>query len=651
MKRSRDCRGARRALHVYAGLAALTAAAVSAPAQDLHPILGTEHRHHLVQALDCLNMTTNDLGFDKDVGKPEFVLPRARGMLSNPLDLPALGGEMFAACETNDAAALWSLAASLLDAAPLSLQDTTESAGAPLPGEGLSPALVPALTRFYAAMQRASARVDRAFGVVPPTNREYAVAAFLVDAFAVEDHPEVRPAILAAGVSSGMVDRALQESLEVDPKPAALRQLAMDTAVDMPSLLAAGRMVRDALAELQRQATNGAAWPRQPLRLPTPLGDIWIGTTADDTYTNAALLILEPAGNDTYRGDAGTANGLKDARVGAILDLRGDDLYDSDGMIGAGAALFGIAAVVDADGNDTYRAAYIGQGAALFGVAFLEDQAGDDDYKAHGLAQGAAAVGFGLLRDEDGNDLYSVGFYGQGFAGIRAVGVLCDRAGNDRYIAGGRKPDIERHDDRYLSLSQGFSIGNRPYAGGGFAALVDLAGNDIYDADIYGQGSAYWYSVGMLLDRAGNDSYRVYHYGQGSGIHLAAGLLVDGAGNDLYTGYILTQGNAHDYAVGMLIDLAGDDTYSADSLSQGRGMNNALGLLLDASGNDAYFARQNGNCQGIGDDGAYREYGSLCLLLDLGGHDSYSCGARDGARFLRPSYGIVYDVKEAAPHE
>jgi hypothetical protein len=45
----------------------------------------------------------------------------------------------------------------------------------------------------------------------------------------------------------------------------------------------------------------------------------------------------------------------------------------------------------------------------------------------------------------------------------------------------------------------------------------------------------------------------------------------------------------------------------------------------------------------MGHDGDKREYGCLALLLDLAGRDTYSCGARDGARMIRPDYGIVYD--------
>jgi hypothetical protein len=275
----------------------------------------------------------------------------------------------------------------------------------------------------------------------------------------------------------------------------------------------------------------------------------------------------------------------------------------------------------------------------------LDDRAGYDRYKAAAMSQGAGVVGAGILRDRGDSDIYDVGFEGQGFAGLLGLGWLIDEGGYERYIAGSREPDHERNPDRYLSMSQGFSVGMRPFAGGGVGALVDLAGNDTYVADVFGQGCSYYYSAGFLIDRAGNDTYNIYQYGQGTGVHLSHGLLADLRGSDIYTGFVLAQGAAHDYAVGLLFDRAGNDTYTADSHSQARGMNNGLAMLVDSSGNDAYFGRRRFECQGIGNTGGLRDYGSLAILLDLAGADVYSCGASDGDRTLRPLYGIICDLE------
>ena len=613
-------------------------------AQDYAPILPTNLCMYLDDALDHLNMTRADLAFEKDVGEPRFVVDRVRRMLSDPLDLPRMGDEVLVAARGNADGAAWRLAVNLMDLLwPVGVSPAAFDA--PAPPAGLDPTLARALTAFYEAARGADHLARRAIADVPPPDMTYAAASLLGGIFAVEDHPDVRDALVDMGIPVEVVDKVVAEGNEIDPEPSATRLLDIAGAVRREDLLAAGEGLRRAVAGLERAVAGVAEWPAKPVTWQTPLGAVRVGSLGPDDHRGPALLILDPGGSDAYTGQSGVADGRVGRPLSAVVDLGGDDRYDGAGMLGQGTALFGVCVVLDAGGDDIYRAAYVGQGAGLFGAAALEDRSGRDVYRAQALGQAAGYVGFGFLSDGGGGDLYDVGFYGQGFAGVMAAGLLVDRAGNDRYLAGGRRPDFERHDDRYLSLAQGFAIGMRPFAGGGIAALVDLAGNDTYEADVYGQGVSYWYSVGMLLDAEGHDTYQVYHYGQGSGIHLSSGLLWDGAGNDLYTGYILGQGNAHDYAVGMLVESGGNDTYTADHFSQGRAMNNSFAWLLDVAGKDGYFARNTNTCQGVGHDGWKRESGSLGVLTDLAGKDTYSCGAEDGARMVRPDFGIVYDVE------
>ncbi|MBN1672620.1 MAG: hypothetical protein JXR37_16380 [Kiritimatiellae bacterium] len=618
--------------------------------EPLRPVFSEADRTHLIAALAHLNMTTNDLRFEKDVAEPRFALARTRRILTDPLELPALADEILAAAG-DKAPDYWRLFAGLLEAG--AGPDAREAspaapAGGPAWPASPDPRLVEALRRFYAAAQRADGLLARAFGALRPEERAHAAASVLASSFAVEDYPARRAALVREGIPDTAIQRVLDEDLDIDPGPAADISIAIIERTDVGALLDAGRAIAEAADALCREATALSAWPERPVTVPTPLGTISVGSEQADTHADAALLILDPGGADRYEGLAGTANGLQGRPLGVVVDLAGNDVYESERLLGAGAALFGAAFVLDAAGDDVYRAAYCGQAAGLFGVGGLEDRAGDDIYRAHGFAQGAGTVGAGLLHDRDGRDLYDVGFYGQAFAGVRGAGLLIDRRGNDRYNAGGRLPDHERFDARYLSLSQGFAIGMRPFAGGGIAALVDLAGNDTYQADVYGQGASYWYAAGLLLDAAGNDTYHMFQYGQGSGIHLSAGLLADGDGDDVYSGFALLQGDAHDYAVGMLFDHAGNDTYAAHEAAAGCALNNAFALLLDSAGNDAYLSRQTTSCQGIGRESPYREYGGLAMLLDIAGTDTYACGAPDGARILRPDFGIIYDVEGPA---
>ena len=604
--------------------------AMSAQAENLRPILGTHEQARLEDALRCMKMTGVDLGFGKDYGKPQVVLHRARRLLAEPLGLPAMADEILATFQPNCPPAVWLESASLLEV------KLTESAAAP-PADASS--LTNGLASFLAGARRAEQRLTQAFGSLTGDEKRYVAAAFFAGTFNAEDKADVRVDLLSVGVSTSEIQRAIMESLDIDPGPASSNFLAVLGKVDIAALLDAGRVFQQAVYEAREAAKSVHDWPEQPTRVDS----ILFGTRGDDVYTNAELLILDPGGDDTYCGDAGSANGLQGRLLAAIVDLAGNDRYIGDRVLGPGSAVFGAAVLLDGAGDDLYRAKYTGQASAFFGASWLEDLTGSDVYRAQAHAQAAGYAGFGYLRDGAGNDVYDVGFAGQAYAGVMGVGVLVDEAGNDRYLAGGVEHDYERNDDRYVSMAQGLAIGMRPYAGGGVAALIDLAGNDSYTADVFGQGVSYWYSVGMLLDVAGDDTYSMYQYGQGSGIHLSSGLLADGGGKDVYTGGVLVQGNAHDYGVGMLFEQGGDDTYTANQHAQGRAINNALGILVDSAGDDSYFGRQTDECQGIGNDAGEREYGSLAVLMDLAGRDVYSCGATNGCRMTRPDFGIIYD--------
>lgn len=300
-------------------------------------------------------------------------------------------------------------------------------------------------------------------------------ARLLADVFNAEDHPPTRKALEAIGLSSNLIDRVIAEERDIDPKPNVTYYLNGMESIDMDALLQAGQIHQETLLRLERSLSEVVtAWPEAITQLDTPLGAIYVGTTNADMYHQEALLILDPAGNDTYRQEAGAVNGLQGGRLASVIDLRGDDRYEGSGLVGPGAALFGISFILDGSGDDLYRCAYMGQEADVFGIGWLEDRAGDDTYRARAMAQAAGYEGLGLLRDGAGHDLYEVGFYGQGFAGVRGLGLFLDKEGNDRYFAGGRLPDYGRNPGRYLSLAQGFSIGLRPFAGGGVAALIDV---------------------------------------------------------------------------------------------------------------------------------------------------------------------------------
>ncbi len=631
----------------WARLLALLLVPVAAPAADFFTDREQAAFDH---ALTLLNATPTDPGFAKDHGEPTLVLEWVRSALSDPAALTRAASELWEAVQDASGTSLWYAAAALAEASP-PVTTNVPASEARDNWEGLDAELAGVLSRFMEAARVSDRLLRQAYEGLSPEDQGYLAASALGGVFNAEDEEATRAALQEAGVGAAELERVLAEGRALDETPGAKWFLERAGRVQRGAVLEAGRIFQRAVMQLTEEARHISNWPSGNVLLLTDLGKVRITSAGDDSYSDRALLILSPRGRNTYYGEAGVANGLRGQRLSAIVDLEGDDTYRGDALLGPGSALFGVSVVVDGAGDDSWRTAYAGQAAAFYGVAWVEDFAGQDDYEARALAQAASVLGVAVLHDHAGNDVYQVGLQGQAFASLPGFAALLDRAGTDRYFAGGRELDHERNPDRYLSLAQGFAIGGRPFTGGGVAVLADLAGNDTYVADVYGQGVSYYYSAAFLMDGAGHDSYTVHHYGQGAGIHLSHGLLMDLDGNDTYRGGILVQGAAHDFAVGGLLDRAGRDTYVADQNAQGHGMNNSFAWLLDGGGDDVYSARDITSAQGVGNNGGDRDYGSLGLLLDLDGRDVYSCGVSNGVPRLRPLYGIVFDrdVKEDAP--
>ncbi|HMP76475.1 MAG TPA: hypothetical protein PKE12_09280 [Kiritimatiellia bacterium] len=599
---------------------------------------------HLCAALAAMNASVADLGFAKDLGEPRSALRWIRDALHEPLALNRAAQRLWESALSDSSSAWWAVA--------LELMEMKEPAVAPETAppveeawDGIDPTLGAALTDFMRAARIANALLDRAFAQLSRDELGWLAAHTLSGAMNFEDREEDRQIARDAGISEDAIAAMIEAGRQLDATPTAERFLALAERVELDALFTAGRVFQSAVEALAERAMQSERWPDAPLRFATELGLILITAGRDAEISEPALLIVSPPACTTYRGAAGVANGLRGQLLAAIVDLGGDDSYVGDGLLGPGTALFGVSVVIDVSGNDVWRHECVGPAAGLWGVGWVEDRSGDDLYAGRALGQGAAVAGVGVLSDRAGNDSYRIGWQGQGFAGWRGFGLLVDRAGHDRYDAGGLEADHERNPDRFLSLAQGFAIGQRPFAGGGVGALVDLSGNDRYQADVYGQGVSYYYSAGFLLDGGGHDRYDVHHYGQGCGIHLSLGFLADLAGDDMYNGGTLVQGAAHDFAVGGLLDRGGSDTYIAVRNAQGHGMNNSVGWLLNAAGEDVYSGRDLATTQGVGNSGGTRESGSIGLLLDLGGSDGYSSGGEDGRITLRPWYGAVYDVE------
>ncbi len=356
-----------------------------------------------------------------------------------------------------------------------------------------------------------------------------------------------------------------------------------------------------------------------------------IGGTKDNYYKGEYDFIVDFGGNDRYdlSYDPAKPHGT------IIIDLSGNDIYNgmTDFAVASGCMSAGL--LYDMQGDDIYNGRNFSCGSGYFGFGFLFDSSGQDKYYGDTHTQGAGTFGLGILMDEEDNDLYSAALYAQGFGGPEGSGLLVDYSGNDNYLAGKKYKDILRYADHYLSLSQGFANGFRPYMSGGIGAIIDLGGNDTYVSDIFAQGASYWWSLGLICDSTGNDQYLSYQYAQGSAAHMSLGILFDQSGDDFYRGKGLMQGCGHDYSCGIMLDRNGNDLYHAYDLSQGAGSANGFGILIDDRGDDGYYVMKKDNTQGYGNP--RRDFGSIGLFLDLGGTDKYDGNGGDNSIWQTPS--------------
>jgi len=375
----------------------------------------------------------------------------------------------------------------------------------------------------------------------------------------------------------------------------------------------------------------------------TEFGPVVIGGKGPTVYLSPCAIIIDLGGDDEYRAPAGGTDTLLQFSI--AIDVGGNDVYWCDEPFAFGSALCGVGILMDLDGDDIYRSNSHSQGTGYFGWGILWDTEGDDVYIGNAAVQGVGFVGGGLLYDKTGNDRYEAHIYSQAFGFVGGLGMIWEEDGNDSYICTGASVDKLRYADHNLTLCQGFGYGYRPDRSGGVGMLVEYGGNDVYVCDIFGQGASYWFALGAIYDMAGHDSYISYQYAQGSGIHLAAAALIDFSGNDSYVAHGVSQGCGHDLAIGFLDDRNGDDNYVTFDLAQGAGNANGIGILLDeGNGDDAYSAKREYNVQGYGN--WRRDFGSIGLMLDLGGSDVYSGKGAESKWWSWSNYGLGIDFPD-----
>ena len=461
-------------------------------------------------------------------------------------------------------AALLVLAAGIPDADTLAVIDNTLRNEAPAPRA--APAPVRELLARPLDARDAAAIVERVVprplveAVTPAEPAPSQPFATLLAAY-VEELALARGELLVSTGNAPIDVAGLLADLMANGNPSADRLLQVDAATDLDGLAVANERFISATVRFALALRSASGLPAETTRFDTPAGTIVIGSPGDDVHelspaTDGAIsVVIDPGGNDTYRGS--------DVAVRAF------------------------SAIVDLAGNDRYEMSGPGLGAAVAGASLLLDLGGDDSYRVPHAGQGFAAFGIGALLDLGGEDRYDLDAWGQGFGLAGGLGLLWDAAGNDRYAARGPADAFDRGGG--LSGAQGAGMGPRTLLAGGIGILRDDAGDDTYRAEMFAQGTGYYYGVGLLWDRGGDDRYQAVRYAQGAGVHEAVGLLRDESGNDRYSlSFGVGQGMGLDLAVGALVDAAGDDAYHGGVLAQATATANGIGLLEDGGGADRF---------------------------------------------------------------
>ena len=454
--------------------------------------------------------------------------------------------------------------------------------------------------------------------------------------------------------------------------------------------LKAMQACQDARRRLAAVAIPEGGWGAFRFRLATPWGTIaFDGPESAAAEVDDPLLIVRFGGDAALTGTIGATSADRPLSVALLHDFAGSiggapersahaeaeardvnegEVRESEatGRVASGVLGCGIVYASGAHAN-RWGTDRWGLGAGLFGIGVALDEGGDDVYRMRAAGQGAAFFGAGLLLDAAGDDRYELlEGDGQGFGGPGGIGVLADRRGDDRYFverdaAKAGRGDYHSEDAIAVSNAQGVGSGRRGDGSdghvwaGGLGVLIDVDGNDLYEAGNFSQGVGYWYGTGLLWDGGGNDVYRSVYFTQGSGAHFAIGALIDESGDDIHElGHNAGAGLGFGWDVvnAFLIDRgAGNDRYEAKIISYGLGEVRSNGIFIDEGGDDVY--RLNRRTKGLGDVDEREGYttpsrtapfgfhlAQVGLFLDLGGNDTYE---------LRDGEGRVTETREGDP--
>lgn len=402
--------------------------------------------------------------------------------------------------------------------------------------------------------------------------------------------------------------RLLQVAQQVDMRALLLQAQVMQRLTD-PVFLQSLQGVMTAAADAGK---TGRIAQRK-----TPQGLILLENRGDDQHRNEAAILVDLGGDDVYINNSGASVPGK-VPSALLIDFGGDDRYESWELGTQGAGFFGCGLLLDLAGDDIYICRRGGQGFGFCGSGLLYDAAGTDTFRAMDYAQGVGQFGFGALVAGSGAKAYNAHNTSQGVGFTRGVGLLLGGSGDDSYYCKGQYASGYRDAGSFEGWGQGLGTGHRPYASGGVGLLVDRAGNDRYEGGSFSGGGGYYYGMGIQQDQAGNDRYRGSRYNQGFTAHQAVGVFLDDAGDDAYWQlHHVAQGMSWDESCTLFVEGAGDDVYHAPGFAFGTAAMNGFVLFKDLAGADRYAGAVPGGVSG----NAYHGGSSVGYFLDLGPGD------------------------------
>jgi hypothetical protein len=273
-----------------------------------------------------------------------------------------------------------------------------------------------------------------------------------------------------------------------------------------------------------------------------------------------------------------------------VISGAGQSHLEGNALNGALSRAFQVL-TIDLGGNDHYTSSAGGAD----GVGLLQASTTESD-----IQQSVGAVS--LAVDLGGDDTY-IGVMGVQGSAQNGIGILLELGGNDAYNA--------------VELSQG------GVALGGVALLFDAFGSDRYTSSWSSQGYAAGPALAINLDLGGNEFYHTDFISQGFGYQGGKGAyLLNVAGDDRYEAMAIgpddSQGASDLQGIGVFADGAGDDTFTLSAEGRGWvctcGLTNmvGVGLFFDGGGTDSYEPSN------IGGNGQVWQDGWAGFGLDVG---------------------------------